>query len=57
MEAGEWTRDIVFYLIAGSLLVVFGLYGRITFSMAILFFSLYGLYFVVVISVRVVLIF
>jgi Ca2+/Na+ antiporter len=52
MPSGEWLRDLVFYLIATLIILGYGLVGKITFTMSILFMSLYLVYFVIVIVVR-----
>jgi len=51
MPAGEWLRDLSFYLIASMMILVYGIIGKITFTMSLLFMSIYIIYFIIVIVV------
>ena len=51
MPANGMIRDLGFYLIAGLTIIIFGIIGKITRFMSILFFSLYLIYFGVVLYV------
>lgn len=51
MDKAEWTRDLAFYIIAGVSLVIFGVIGKITFAMSLMFLSLYLFYIIIVLVV------
>ena len=52
MPSGEWVRDLLFYLIASATILVYGFIGQITRLMSFIFMGIYGIYFVIVIVVR-----
>lgn len=51
MPSGQWLRDLLFYLIASSVILIYGYIGKITQVMAYLFMGIYLLYFTIVILV------
>ena len=51
MPANGMIRDFGFYLIAGVLIIVYGIIGKITRVMAYIFFSVYLFYFAIVLYV------
>ena len=51
MPSSGIIRDFGFYLIAGVVILIYGIIGKITRTMAIIFFSIYLVYFVVVLYV------
>ena len=52
MEAGEWMRDLCFYVIAGVMILIFGFIGEVNFAMSMIFMSIYIFYFAIVLYVR-----
>ena len=49
MEKDQWNRDLIFYVVASLLLLVYGMVGSITYSMAGGFFLIYLVYITIVI--------
>ena len=53
MLSGEWIRDLGFYAIAAIVILAYGYVGQITFIGSLLFMSIYVVYFIIVIMVRI----
>ena len=51
MPKVAWVRDLGFYVIAGIVILIYGMIGHITRLMAILFMGIYGVYFLLVLYV------
>ena len=52
MNKNEWIRDLSFYILAASTLVVYGYVGKVNFLMALGFLGIYLVYFSIVLFVR-----
>jgi sodium/potassium/calcium exchanger 6 len=51
MPSGQWARDLIFYLIASGVILIYGYIGEITRMMSIIFMGIYLIYFAIVIIV------
>lgn len=51
MPAGSWLRDLLFYVIAAVVVIVYGFIGKINMAMALGFIGIYFVYFAIVLVV------
>ncbi len=52
MPKAEWIRDLSFYIIGGSVILIYGVIGQITRTMAISFGGIYVIYFMIILVVN-----
>jgi solute carrier family 24 (sodium/potassium/calcium exchanger), member 6 len=53
MPKAEWIRDLSFYLIGGTTILIYGVIGEITRTMAVSFGGIYVVYFIIILIVRI----